>query len=202
MKCKTGKAERLNAKDLITIGIFTAIYIAAYMIIGLAVRLMFFAAPITTAITSIFTGVIYMLMAVKVRKRGVFFITGIAMTLLTLTSGNVYGVIGGVIASFVSECIADRKHYRKVLDLMLAYTATITISFVGYCFPAYYSTKTYIEQLSARQHMSQEAIHAYTKYINWPAFGILTIVTILCSFFGAWIGIKLLDKHFRKAGLI
>ena len=202
MNKTTNKADRFNAKDLINIGIFAAIYLVVYTTVGIIVGLTVIGALASNAIASLFTGVIYMLIACKIRKRGAYFITGMAMALLIVTSGNIYGIIGAVIAALVSELIANRNRYRKISDLILAYMAVTTINFISYCLPMYSATQEYMAQAVERWHLNQQAIDAYTKYLNWTTFGVLIVLNIATSFVGAWIGVKILNKHFRKAGLI
>jgi energy-coupling factor transport system substrate-specific component len=204
MNRNTRKENRLTAKDLISIGVFVAIYLVTYTIVGvIAGTIGIGIGPIaSTAIPSLFTGTIYMLMAVKIRKRGVFFIAGMAMALLMLASGNVFGIVGSVIAAVVSECIASRNHYGKISDLIMAFVATNVIAFGGYCLPLYSAAQEYMSKAAERFNLSQEMIDAYTKYLNWCSFGIFIAVNIVTALIGALIGVKILNKHFRKAGLI
>ncbi|MDR0371236.1 MAG: MptD family putative ECF transporter S component [Prevotellaceae bacterium] len=202
MNSNTGKEHRLTAKDLINIGIFVSIYLVTYAIVSIIVGLTAIGVLVCTSIASLFTGTIYMLMAVKVRKRGVFFIAGMATALLTLSSGNIFGIVGAVIAAIVSECIANRNHYGNISDLVLAFVATNVISFVSYMLPMYGATQDYIATVMVRWNLSQEIIDTYVKYLNWRTFGITVVVSIVTALIGAVIGIKILNKHFRKAGLI
>jgi energy-coupling factor transport system substrate-specific component len=196
--------NRLTAKDLINIGVFVAIYLVTYIIVGVIAGAIGIGigAIASTAVPSLFTGTIYMLMAVKIRKHGVFFIAGMAMALLMLTSGNVFGIAGAVVAAFVSECIASRNNYGKTSDIVLAFVTTNVITFSSYCLPMYGATQEYMSKAAARWNLSQKMIEVYTKYLSWYTFGILVVINIVTALIGAFIGIKILNKHFRKAGLI
>ncbi|MDR1615565.1 MAG: MptD family putative ECF transporter S component [Syntrophomonadaceae bacterium] len=202
MNTNTRKENRLTAKDLINIGVFVAIYLVTYIIVATIAGLTAIGVLVCTSIASLFTGTIYMLMAVKIRKRGVFFIAGMSTALLTLTSGNVFGIVGSVIAAVVSECIASRNHYGKISDLIMAFVTTNVISFVSFMLPMYGATQEYMSKAAERFNLSQETIGAYIKYLNWYTFGIAVVISIVTAFIGALIGLKILNKHFRKAGLI
>jgi energy-coupling factor transport system substrate-specific component len=104
-----------------------------------------------------------------------------AMALLMLASGNVFGIVGSVIAAVV---------------------ATNVIAFGGYCLPLYSAAQEYMSKAAERFNLSQEMIDAYTKHLNWYTFGIFIAVNIVTALVGALIGVKILNKHFRKAGLI
>lgn len=202
MNTQKNKADRLNARDLINIGIFTAIYLVVYIIVGILVGVTVIGALGNTIATSLVTGVIYMLMAVKVRKRGVFFIAGTVMGLLSLTTANLYGAIFTIVGALIAEFIANRRRYGKTIDLMCAFVVTTVMHFVGYYLPMFLSAQAYLLKSAERWNLSQEVIAQYMKYINWPTFSVLTVLNIAASFVGAWIGVRILNKHFRKAGLI
>jgi energy-coupling factor transport system substrate-specific component len=202
MNRKTEKENRLAAKDLINIGVFVAIYLVTYIIVSMIAGLTAIGALVCTSIASLFTGTIYMLMAVKIRKRGVFFIAGMSTALLTLSSGNIFGIVGAVVAAIVSECIANRSHYSNISDLILAFVATNVISFVSYMLPMYIATQEYISTAADRWNLSYEMMDVYAKQLNWYTFGITVVVSIVTALIGAFIGVKILNKHFRKAGLI
>ncbi|MBQ9068385.1 MAG: MptD family putative ECF transporter S component, partial [Eggerthellaceae bacterium] len=51
--------------------------------------------------------------------------------------------------------------------------------------------------------MDQSYVDDYLKYYTEPGWlAFILILTLVCAFVGALIGTKLLDKHFRKAGVL
>jgi hypothetical protein len=54
----------------------------------------------------------------------------------------------------------------------------------------------------AKFGMTAEVMKSYAAYFGGLGFAILSVVNLLCAFFGALIGIRILKKHFKKAGLI
>ncbi len=202
MNKRNSKTNKLNAKDLINIGIFTAIYIVTYMIVGILAGVTVIGVLGNTIVTSIFTGVIYMLMAVKVKKWGVFFVAGTVMGLLSLTTGNIYGALFTIAGAFLAELVANRRKYGKLIDLMCAFVITTLMHFIGYYLPMFLSAEKYLQKSAERWNLTPDVIAKYMEYINWPIFGVLILLNIAAAFLGAWIGVRILIKHFRKAGFI
>jgi energy-coupling factor transport system substrate-specific component len=50
--------------------------------------------------------------------------------------------------------------------------------------------------------MTVEAVKKYIAYFTVPTFMTLVFLNLICAFLGALIGIGILKKHFKKAGLI
>ncbi|MDO5714674.1 MAG: MptD family putative ECF transporter S component [Tissierellia bacterium] len=52
-------------------------------------------------------------------------------------------------------------------------------------------------------HLTNEALHQYLQVVgSWKMYGSMVGLTIVTSFLGAWISMKILKKHFEKAGVI
>ena len=66
------KTNKLNSKDLINIGIYTAMYLVVFFVVGMmnAVPILY---PISLFFVPIVTGIPFMLFATKVKKSGMVF---------------------------------------------------------------------------------------------------------------------------------
>lgn len=193
---------KLNSKDLISIGVFGAILLVVYFIVGMAAGLTVIGTVFNVPITSFFTAVIYLLLAVKVRKRGVFLILGTINALPGLMAANVIGVIASIAAAFIADLVANSHHYGRKIDLILAFVTWATLHFIGYCAPMYLSSVDYLTSRQEILHLTDEALQSYLSYFTWPFFIAVALLTVVTSFLGAWLGTLILKKHFKKAGLI
>ena len=70
----TIKTEKLATRDFITIGIFSAISLVIFFVIGGAAGMTLVGTVANIPITVFFTSIAYMLLVSKVRKRGTFLI--------------------------------------------------------------------------------------------------------------------------------
>lgn len=113
---KEKKEKRFTIKDLITIGVFTAIILISGSILGgfLAINpLLTFYFPIAAAVLP---GTPYLLLIAKVPKRGVIFMVGVIGGVLAYTMGMHWAMaIGGVIASFIADLVAGIKNIEVLL---------------------------------------------------------------------------------------
>jgi hypothetical protein len=96
--------EKLNGKDLINIGIFSAIYFVIVFITAMLgmVPILY---PMLTVICPLVGGVVYMLFLTKVKKFGMIWIMSILMGILMLISGmSWYALAIGVFSAPPSAC--------------------------------------------------------------------------------------------------
>ena len=68
--------NKLNGRDFITIGIFNAIGIVIYMAVAFAMATTVIGGFISSGVSFMIAATVYILMAVKLKKKGVFTISG------------------------------------------------------------------------------------------------------------------------------
>ena len=78
--------NKLNGRDFITIGIFNAIGIVIYMAASFAMATTIIGGFIASGVSFMIAATVYILMAVKVKKKGVFTISGTLLVRRTFTS--------------------------------------------------------------------------------------------------------------------
>ena len=189
-----------SIKDLVTIGIFTALLFVTMLVGGIVFApnpVLTFYMPLGAAFLG---GPVMMLLIAKVPKRGVIAITGILCGLIWFASGmhwamNLGYIVGGIIGDF----IAGRGKYKKQMLNMLAF---ICIS-LG-------STGSYISYFADRNAWSSYMLKGGTSgsYIevmntaakNWM-LAVIIIGTMVVAGGSAWVGSILLKKQFEKAGI-
>ena len=97
--------NKLNGRDFITIGIFNAIGIVIYMAVAFAMATTVIGGFIASGVSFMVAATVYILMAVKVKKKGVFTISGTLLGLIALSGGHlphaVFAVIGGMICDLI-----------------------------------------------------------------------------------------------------
>ncbi|SHO53665.1 MptD family putative ECF transporter S component [Anaerocolumna xylanovorans] len=190
----------LTVKDLVTTGIFTALFFVTMLVGGIVFApnpVLTFYMPLGSALLG---GPVLMLLIAKVPKRGPIAIVGILCGVIWFATGMHWAMdLGYIIGGIAGDLIAGSKNYKSKVFNVLAY---ICIS-LG-------ATGTYICYFADKKAWSQYMLNGGTakSYIdtmnsaaqNWMLAVILG-GTILVAAFSAIIGLKLLKKQFEKAGI-
>ena len=202
------KKERLQSRDLITIGLFSAVFIAIWFVVIMVGYLIL--GPIhsifSTAVIALLGGVILIPLGTKVRKKGVFFITGTMwMIFFVFTTGAWWFIILSL-GGFLADVIASKNQYKGEKELGLAYAIFMWSYVIGSFAPIYLFRDYFVQymmQMAAGTPMADPAYWADSlSYWTTEALIILIIVSIVGAVAGAYIGIKVYKKHFEKAGIV
>ena len=105
--------NKLQGKDLITIGIYTALYIVAIFVASVAnvTPLTFMFYP---AISSLMGAVFFIMLATKVQKFGAVIIWGVIVGLLYLVLGMALTLPFFVVASIIAQFILSKGGYKSM----------------------------------------------------------------------------------------
>jgi energy-coupling factor transport system substrate-specific component len=190
----------LSVKDLVTIGIFTALLFVTMLVGGIVFApnpVLTFYMPLGSALLG---GPVLMLLIAKVPKRGPIAIAGILCGVIWFATGMHWAMdLGYILGGIVGDFIAGVRNYKSRVLNILAY---ICIS-LG-------STGTYICFFADKEGWSKYMLNGGTSesYIdtmneaaqNWM-LAVIILGTILVAAFSAFVGVKLLKKQFEKAGI-
>ncbi|MBQ8510752.1 MAG: MptD family putative ECF transporter S component [Clostridia bacterium] len=139
---------RMKGKDLITIGIFSAIYFVinfAFMLMG-AIPIMWILMP---GLIALFTGIPYMLLSVKVQKPGAIFLMGLITSLIYFVTGQFTMVIliTFVIGCGLAELVRFLTKYNSFIGNTLSF-ACFSIGMIGSPLPIWLFKESFIAQIS------------------------------------------------------
>lgn len=194
--------KKLTGRDLITIGIFSAIYFVlnfAAMITGF-VPVLWLLLP---GVAGILTGIPFMLMESKVSKPGAILIMGAITALLYFVTGQFTELL---LITFAVACILSEV-YRAITKYDNNFTH-MTISFIIFCYGMLGSPMaiwvykdSFLAQIQ-QNGMSAEYVQSLSGLISAPMFIALCVSPIIGGLVGAMIAKGLFRKHFRKAGIV
>lgn len=194
--------KKLTGRDLITIGIFSAIYFVlnfVAMITGF-VPVLWLLLP---GVAGILTGIPFMLMESKVRKPGAILIMGAITALLYFVTGQ-FTVL--LLITFAVACILAEV-YRAITKYDNNFIH-MTISFIIFCYGMLGSPMaiwvykdSFLAQIQ-QNGMSAEYVQSLSGLISTPMFIGLCVSPIIGGIMGAMIAKGLFRKHFRKAGIV
>lgn len=193
--------RKLTGKDVITIGIYSAIYFVLNfmaMMTGL-IPLLWILLPGTVAIL---TGIPFLLMAVKVPKPGAVLIMGLITAFLYFVTGQFTVLI--LITMLIACVLSEAYRYITKYNLKFSNLAVAFILFgygmAGSPLALFVYRESFLAQIS--EAMSQEYVTAISSYITTPMLILLLVSPIAGGFFGALIAGGIFKKHFKKAGIV
>ncbi len=189
--------RKLNGKDLINVGVFTAIYLVVVM--GFAM-LGFIPVFMLTYVVlmPVFGGIVFMLFLTKVKKFGMVLLMGILFGIIMwLTGMSYYALVIGTVTSLITEIILKGGQYKSAKRAVLA-NGVFSIWIWSNYVPLFFFADKY---WSTRQSFGQEYIEALTKLMPLWMCPVLFVSCFVFGILGGLLGLKLLKKHFAKAGI-
>ncbi len=196
------KENGLKVKDLVNIGVFSALYMIVSIIIMMPMAL----APILwllwPAIAGVFTGTIYMLLMAKVPKKGAAFLLGMITAFIYLGIGECTWTIllSFAAAGIAAEIIRGALGYKSQMSIILSCGA-LTAGFIGSPLPMWLFQKSYMESI-IEMGMNEAYVYELQSLISPLSFIEFILIAFVGGVIGALIGSKMLRKHFEKAGIV
>lgn len=193
--------NKLKTKDLISVGIFAAVYIVGYMIfvsaLGFVPALYFFSA----AINSLVLAPIYFLFVARVPKNYAVLLLGVIISLVFALMMPAYWPIYvfALGSALLAEFFARRAKFKRFSYLMLSYVA-----FSFWSLGIFTSFWVFTESFIGRtESYGYEAAHidGMKALIQPGVLVAIYIATIVAAIIGSYFAKKLLNKHFKKAGI-
>lgn len=195
------KTNKWSVKDVITLALMTVLLI----IIQLGVNMIcmvndFVSMVLSVGITMLLCGPVYFLMVNRVHKR---FVSLVYMTILGavfLFMGNWFLLPWFIVTGAVAEAIL----WKEITPGRL--TAAWSVSSLLYngvnLLPVWFFWDTYYS-FAIASGMEQSYIDSYLRYYTSPGWVVFILLfTVLCGFLGSLLGRRLIQKHFRKAGVL
>jgi len=195
--------KKLTVPDLITIGVFTALYFVLVTIATFSSAVLFpgFNNIVLPAVCALISGSIYMLLVAKLRKFGGISVMGIVMGMFFMTSGHfIISFAANIVMGIVADLVAKIHDYKSKKMLLLSYVL-FSFGLFGPVIPMWFMKDAYVANLEARGKSAEYITELFTN-INMGTFAFAVIATLICSLIGGWFGQKMIKKHFEKAGIV
>lgn len=189
--------QKLNVKDMITVGIFAAIMIVVKTIVGF-IGVVPFLCAVLPAVTALVLAPIYVLFVSKVEKFGM-------ITMLTSVLGLVFSLagygwqtfVGCIVIGLLADIITKKGDYcnKKLISLgysvfsLWGITLFIIIWMMG---------DAYFQDLTVS--MGAEFSQAFEALVPWWSVFWLGALTFVCGLIGVTFGMKFMKKHFNRNG--
>lgn len=195
-------SKKLTVPDLISVGVFTALYFVLVTVATFSCALL----PgvgniILPAAAALISGNVYMLLAAKVQKFGAITIMGLVMGLFFFVSGHfVFSFAANIVCGILADIVASLGKYRSK-KLLLASYVVFSYGLTGPILPLWFMKDAYIAALQAR---GKDVTYINTLFgpINSGSFVACLLAILVCALLGGWFGQKMMKKHFEKAGIV
>ena len=200
-------SRKLKGKDLITIGIFSAIYFVINFIFMLAAALHPIMWILMPGFIALFTGVPYMILASKVQKAGAVLIMGLISGLIYYATGMFTVVI---LITFASACVLAElirlaTKYKSFTGNSISF-AIFSVGMIGSPLPMWLFKESFFEQISVQTGQGGIISGNYLSILSGLATDgmlfVLILAPVVLGVIGALIAKALFKKHFVKAGIV
>lgn len=188
-----------KVKDMVNAGLFSLLILMAIWIsamIGFIPVLM----PVVPFICALVSGPIFMLYTTRIHQFGMVLILGIVIGFAFTISGHgIHVTLGIPLLSLLSEYILRKGNYQSINHARWAYTVFGLVGAIN-MLPIYFSRQAYYDQLIEMGYGAEYGDVLFKVLPTW-SFVPIALSAMLGAYLGCSIGIKLLDKHFKKAGM-
>lgn len=194
---------RLSVPDLITIGVFTALY---FVLVAIAT---FASALITGGLGSIFlpaiaaliSGSVFMLAVAKVQRFGAITVMGVVIGLFLFVSGHfLLSFVASIVFPVIADLVARAGQYRNKALLLVSYVI-FSYGLTGPILPLWFMKDAYVASLEARGK-DAAYIDGVFQAINTGTFFLSMGAILVAALVGGWFGQRMCAKHFAKAGIV
>jgi energy-coupling factor transport system substrate-specific component len=192
-------ANKLTGKDLINIGIYTAIYFAIMMLVGWLGFLPVFI-PLLAVLVPLFGGILFMLFVAKIKKFGMVLIMGILIGIVMLLGGMGYWALPtGAIAGLLAELLLKAGNYQSKGKSVLA-CGSFSMWVFGNFVPFYIGRGAYLAELTER--FGTEYATTVADYMPGWMLPVLLAASFAFGLLGGLLGKVVCKRHFERAGIV
>ena len=194
--------NKLTVPDLISVGVFTALYFVLVTVATFTCALLPGVGNIVLpALAALISGSVYMLLAAKLQKFGGITSMGLVMGLFFFVSGHfVLSFAANIVCGLLADLIAARDKFRSKKLLLVSYVV-FSYGLTGPILPLWFMKDAYIANLTAR---GKDAAYINTLFapINNGSFVAAMAAILVCAVLGGLFGQRMMKKHFEKAGIV
>ncbi len=192
--------KKFEVKDLITVGVFTALYFVVTFVVACLGFIPIFMV-FMPLIGPIFNGIPLMLYFSKIKHFGMVTITGIIIAILMFVTGHPYPIfIFCIGASLITELVLRAGNYESIKHCVIG-SATFSLWLLGMVIAFFFGFReSYFAYLVGGY--GQEYVDAMMSYTPTWVFFAMIVMCLVGGTIGGLLGAKVLKKHFRKAGMI
>lgn len=191
---------RMSARDLINVGIFAALYSVTVLMFSMVGVISPVVMLFALALGVIAAGVPFVLFLTRVRHGGM-------VLLFCVIFGGVYQLMGQPTVSFfvtlfagsLVEIVLYAGRYASKRSLVLA-NAAMSLWFIGPWLPLFYAREDFFAEANV-EAMGEDYIAAMDDLLSTELMLGYAACAVLLGLIGGAVGVRMLRRHFERAGL-
>lgn len=199
MSASKGKiTNRLGGKELINVGIYSAIYFVIIMVLAMTgyIPIMM---PMLCVLGPLIGGIPFMLFLTKVKKSGMILIMSLIMGIMMMLTGmGWYSLPVCLITSLIAEWVWKRGGYSKMKNGVLA-CGLFNMWMWGNFIPLFFSPESYF---ATRTEFGADYESALLSLLPPWMCPVLLIACFVFGVLGGLLGKSIAKKHFTRAGIV
>lgn len=193
------ESKKLDVRDLVNAGLFS-ILIFIVLLVGGVIGFIPTLIPAMPFFQGIVAGPVYMLYSTKIKKTGMVFIETAVVSLAFFALGHgPWVILTGAIAGILAEVVLKRGDYKSIKHARYAFVVQ-TLWGLGNWLPIFLARDSYIQTLIDMGYGEEYALKMMSVLPNWSLIPLI-LFGMIGIYIGCTIGIKMLKKHFVKAGM-
>lgn len=198
---KEKNTTRLNGKDLLNVGIFTAVYFVLNLLVAAVLGLIPAVSMLVPLVSSFILGIPMMLYFMKIKKFGMVLITYIVYgVLLALAGVGIYTLVLGIVFALIADLLLPLGKYQKPNLAILAF-AIASIGANGNVLSMVLASTEYLEGKAATY--GSEYMQLMQSYFSeWWVLPLLALSAFLGGLLGGLLGKSVFKKHFIRSGVL
>lgn len=189
----------LRPRDLINIGIFSAIYFVVVFAAGMIGFIGPAASMAGFALGILLNGPVVALLQSRVRRFGTMTVFGVIVGLLMVLTGHYWVTVPiAAVLGLIGDLLMASRGFRSRWAALLAY-GVFSLWYIGPILPMYTSPAAYHDYLT--RSMNAEYADAWMRVFAAPVMAGFLVVAFGVALLGGWIGQRMLARHFERAGI-
>jgi energy-coupling factor transport system substrate-specific component len=193
--------KKLQAKDFITVGIFTALLFVVEFACGMLGFIHPYIVASYVVMIPIVGSIPMMLFYTKIEKFGMLSIMSVLLAIIMFVTGM--GYLGApliIAAGVIADLIAKSGEYKSFKKTMISHGVFCLWICANY-FPVIVTADSYRQDLIDGGYSAEYCDNLF-RAINSKTIVILLSLCFVFGCIGAYVGKAVVRKHFEKAGIV
>lgn len=191
--------KKLDVKDLINVGIFTAIYYILLVAAGFLGYIPIFSV-LFPLVVALLCGIPFVLFLTKTKTFGMITIMGVLLGILTFAFGQGwYAIVTGLLCGLLADLICKAGEYKNWKYMVVCF-CMFSQWVIGSMLPMWIMKDSYFEMM--RDMQGAAFAESLESLISGWMLVLLIILTAVAAVIGAYLGKAVLKKHFVRAGIV
>lgn len=200
MNKQTAIKKGLSVKDLVTVGIFSALFLVFALVGGISFApnpVLTFYMPVGSALLC---GPVYLLMLAKVKKRWAVSILGAILCIVWFVTGMHWAMaLGYLVMGVAADFVAGAGEYKSKMMNSVSY---IVISLEGTAsYLVFFANPDGWAKTMLGNGTEQSYIDTMRETGSVWIMLVMLVGTVLAAAVSAFVGCKMLRKQFEKSGI-